>query len=73
MPFGVHVRQSDVGVAQTLDSSDHAASLFPDRTDDLLGHVWTLLQQIFKKNKDKGFLKINVIYIQYKTKTFVCT
>lgn len=63
MPFGVHVRQSDVGVAQTLDSSDHAASLFPDRTDDLLGHVWTLLQQIFKKNKDKGFLKINVIYI----------
>lgn len=36
---GVHVGQSDVGIAQTLDPSDHLASLFLDHSDDLLRHI----------------------------------
>lgn len=36
---GVHISQSDVGIAQALDPSDHLAPLFPDHINDLQGHV----------------------------------
>lgn len=40
---GVHISQSDVGVAQLLDPSDHLASLFPELADDPQGHIGALL------------------------------
>lgn len=39
VPAGVHISQSDVGVAQTLDPSDHLRSLLLDGVDDFLGHI----------------------------------
>lgn len=42
---GVHISQNDVGVTQALEPSYHLASLFPDHTDDLLGHGRPLLHQ----------------------------
>lgn len=42
---GVHVGQSDVGVAQPLHPANHQAPLLPHLTDDLVGHVAALLQE----------------------------
>lgn len=45
MLAGVHIGQSDVGIAQTPDPSDHLASLLLHHIDDLLSHVRPLLHE----------------------------
>lgn len=36
---GVHISQSDIGITQTLDPSDHLASLFPYHANDVPSHI----------------------------------
>lgn len=53
MSAGIHVSQSDVGIAQALDPSDHLASLLPDGGDDLPGDIRTLLNEGERKQFKK--------------------